>query len=282
MEDHIAPERIIAFVDRCLAGDEAEAVRLHLDSCPECADAATILQRLDERVRRAAPGEEQLPEVELPEDLELALKKTDMALLRDLAAGKERVRTRSPVLEWLSWLCSPKPALVTAAALLVLVGFLTWPDAVRVEFERQVPDSLRGGEKDRFYLNINWPYGGYLYILDLDKDGEVSFIYPYLSEEGLEDFGIKGPFEKGRRIQIPSSSGPERYEGFALAGDWLFLIPSPSAVTADDLRTMIRSLDGEFPVGAVSAEDRANKTLEWLKEKYPGTAVRRHEVAPRE
>src|SRR5687768_3444685 len=87
MSEHIAPERIVAYVDGELAGDERTAVERHLEACGRCRSEAEHLRELDEKVMRAGESAGQQSDSTLAPALQAELEATARRLLASRATG---------------------------------------------------------------------------------------------------------------------------------------------------------------------------------------------------
>ena len=70
--NHILPEMMIAYIDKQLEKVIADEIERHLQSCKECRNKIEELLGLESIMKRAAPDEYDLPDVEVPASLSRA------------------------------------------------------------------------------------------------------------------------------------------------------------------------------------------------------------------
>jgi len=270
VNDHIASERIIAWVDGRLDGDDADKVRLHLEACAECRRAAEAVEALSDAVEEAAPPIDRLPDATIPPALADRLTRS----ARNLCAGPPRKRSLRPVV----W---PLVAIAASIAIVLTVFFLPEKRQISLDVVKLDPSEIdvttyRGTPSDQYYLDIVLPERGFFCVFDLDRAGEISCIFPFfdeLAEPKVDYFDLEGPFEAAKTIRIPP---PGRYEDYELKDDRLFIVLMANQLTEQALRALLAEIEKDVLLGPESVPIKAERLLEWFQERYPETLLRHH------
>jgi len=171
-----------------------------------------------------------------------------------------------------------------AAAVLIAATVFWFPSAPTRSWEVTIIEEpgplLRGEQRSttyRFEITPGWQ--GFLYVLNLDESGECRWVYPYLDDAGLDDFGLSGPLHAGVTMRIP----PAEYHGFESTGEGsetFYLIPSFYPLETKDLRTILRDILTEAgdmqndPYSREEGLERIRKSvLKRLRERFPETQL---------
>lgn len=167
-----------------------------------------------------------------------------------------------------------KAALALAAAIVVVLTLFFFSE-IRVWKAVLVEDrsGLQRGDVTGYYITVKPAYRGFFHILRLDPEGNPGFIFPFLEEEGCDDFGLPGPFPRNVEVIVP----PEEYRGYPSSDDLeqlsFFLIPTRNKLSRDDLRAMLDEMKKAIHFEADSLETMRRQTLRWLRSLHSDALV---------
>jgi len=280
VNDHIAPELVIAWVDGHLEGEAAEKVRLHLETCPECRQAAEAVRELSEAVQAAVPSRGRFPSATIPPALEKKLTQSARKHCADRDRQEAPIRDRSGTRRKRSLRPLVWPLVAVAAGIVIILTVLFVPGENRLSLDITLrdpalydQDTYRGMHATQYYLDIVLPGKGFFYILDLDGTGELSCIFPFVDDSGTDDFGLVGPFGQADTIRVPPA---DSYEGYELKDDRLFVLFTDSRLSEQSLRDLLKEIEKDVLDDRESIDTQAERVLEWLTKRYPETLLRRH------
>lgn len=291
MKKHLTPEQLIDYVDLKVKGKKKKRIELHLASCTSCQELAERFSTFSASMREGLIEEASIPKVQLSKDLENVLKGDINRILNQGRAKKEKIK-------WLkapNWFSIPRLSLAAAASLIIIVCvfffFARRREEIRVEGEiyRDIPQGLvpRAGKVEsvkelrtgeRFFFRVSLHKRGYIYILNLDTEGRVYFIFPYLGEKGGKHEYLIGFIDPGEEIRIPI----EITESYPLEGapgsEYFYLVPSTGKIeNATLVRTqeeINKDVSRKLAQGN-TLEEISRSLLDTLVKKYPGTILKK-------
>ncbi len=164
-----------------------------------------------------------------------------------------------------------KAMLVAAATVLGFLSVLIYDRAMPWKAAYLVETlAVTRGDREYCHFEIQPAADGFFYLLAVDEVEGFRIIFPFLDDQGSDDFGLSGPFEKGRKIRIP----PLAYHGFEISGDRtdtsFFLIPSAVERTDTQLRQLLDEAADAIGVEAKSVDRLRDDVGKWLRSRYPG------------
>jgi hypothetical protein len=220
------------------------------------------IERIEELLRQY--GDKREEGASLPPEADSRIK----SRLRDLAgrdsamfeqAKRRSVRRRTML----------KGTVLIAASLIVILTFVFFNRFATWKVHCIPLDSMTRGKPAQFQFEI-WPsFEGYLYILQLDLEQGFRFIFPYLDANGLDDYGLSGPFSNERTYLIP----PDDYEGFPIVakdkGGLYFIIPMRRKLSERELRTLIQTLKSGIVLDQAGPDQVKQEVVEYLRISHP-------------
>lgn len=161
-----------------------------------------------------------------------------------------------------------KTLLLAAAAIIALLTMILFPESRiwRVEWVKDRAPIKRGDQDHYLYsLKIKPAVDGFIHILSIDPSSGCSFIFPFLDGEGPDDFGLSGPFAKGKEIRIP----PPEYQGYAISGgDLFYVIPSKTKLKEENLLGLIKDLEEAIDFKKEDLQSLQRKIQIWFQSHY--------------
>lgn len=221
-------------------------VREILERHAEFREEVTTFLWLRREVHAACASDESASELAMPADTRAALRARATATLgRTSRHPIGRSRQGAPrILRIVPWLAA-------AAAILWLAFALQRTDrntvvegpsyAARFEARRI---TVRAADDPAWVLRVRatLPAKGYLIVLGVRPDGNTFAMYPQLTERGVSDEGVRGPFDAGAEFVFPPVTEPALTIP-AVDGDLTVTFAMTSTeFAATELRTLIRTV----------------------------------------
>jgi anti-sigma factor RsiW len=215
MDQHPSPEQLIAYAERRLPAQEADALREHLAACPDC--TAELL------------GLAELFEEEVGEGSEVSPADLDAAWARRLPQTGPRADNVKPLRR--AWNATVPLAL--AAALLAVVALVQWRTIVRLSQPQANPPlinlepagAVRQGDPASLELRLapEMPRAWVILnpVTDLDDGGYDVDLAASDGRTVLRWEGLRRSEAGNFRLEIPGE--------ILQAGDYRFLLTRPSA-----------------------------------------------------
>lgn len=275
MTDHILEERLIDFLDGLTPDEESSSIRMHLEACPECRQAAEEIGSADEFVKTELSPDPELFATEIPDSISRIMDRVERSLVRDADPGRQGSRV----------LFLFRKAAVSLAAGIVLALTLFYffenppTPSFAVEIDELEPTSVsRSADERYYYIEFVPNFTGYLYVMDLfitesEPGWSLLLIFPDFGAEPGSKMHVAMPFQKGDKIRLPP--GDVGYEVDQPAEtEYLFLIPSRIPLDEGTLQEAVSELKKEISSEDSSLEEKKETILARLEDRYPGTMVK--------